>query len=278
MVRWMRETEYPGLSASTRKAHGDGDAEVEGQDPVGQVHHQAHVVLDQDDGDVQLFADVEDEPSHVPGLLDVHARDRLVQEEHLRFHGQGPSQLHPLLDPVRQQAHGKLPVCLDLEEVDDLFDDPPLAHLAASGPARVDQSRECPVAHVQVAAEHQVVEHCQVVEELDVLERPSHAQPGDVVGLHPHQPVAEELDGSSLRAIQPGQAVEQRRLPGAVGTDDGEQFPPRHLERHVSEGLDPREPEIQVVHLQNRLALGQVDPAGEHLRKRPQVSHRFRRL
>src|SRR6266545_157949 len=71
-----------------RRAGGDGHAEVDGHDPVGEVHHYAHVVLDHDHRNVQLVADVEDEPRHVLGLLEVHAGDRLVEQQQLRLRRQ----------------------------------------------------------------------------------------------------------------------------------------------------------------------------------------------
>jgi hypothetical protein len=52
-------------------------------DPVGDVHDQPHVVLDEDHRDPQLVLDVEDEPGHVLGLLEVHTRHRLVEQQQL---------------------------------------------------------------------------------------------------------------------------------------------------------------------------------------------------
>src|SRR5690348_16504842 len=69
---------------------------VERHDPIRDVHHHAHVVLDQRDGGSELVVDAEDEAAHVLLLLDVHARHRLVQEQELGLGGQGAGQLHPL--------------------------------------------------------------------------------------------------------------------------------------------------------------------------------------
>jgi hypothetical protein len=134
------------------RADGDGDAEVEGQHPVRQVHDHAHVVLDQDHGQRQLLPDVEDEPGHVLGLLDVHARHGLVQQQQLRLHGQGPTELDPLVDAVGQDPDRQLAVALDLQEVDDVLDHPPVADLLAPGPAKPQQGRGDAVADVEVAA------------------------------------------------------------------------------------------------------------------------------
>ena len=120
---------------------GDPDAEVEHQHALGDVHDQAHVVLDEDHGDPELLADVEDEPGHVLGLLEVHAGDRLVEEQQLGIHGQRPAELDALLEPVRQQRHRVLAPLLDLEEVDDVLDLATVLDLLPAWPGPTTASR-----------------------------------------------------------------------------------------------------------------------------------------
>ena len=122
-------------------AGGDRDPEVHHHHPVGEVHHQAHVVLDHDHRDVQLVADVEDVAGGVLGLLEVHAGHRLVEQQQLGLHRQRPAELDALLDAVRQQAHGLLAPLLDLEEVDDLLDDRAVGELLPAAPGRATRTR-----------------------------------------------------------------------------------------------------------------------------------------
>src|SRR5207247_6919403 len=61
---------------------GDLAAVVEHGHAVGDVHHDAHVVLDQRDRGAELAVDVADEARHVFLLLDVHAGPRLVAPMH----------------------------------------------------------------------------------------------------------------------------------------------------------------------------------------------------
>jgi hypothetical protein len=105
---------------------------------------------------------------------------------------------------------------------------------------------------VQVAAEEQVVEHGEVFEQLDVLEGPGQAGPGDAVRLQPGQVAAVEADAALLGPVQARQAVEQRGLAGAVGADDGEQLARPDLEAHRAEGPDAGEAQVQVVDPQQR--------------------------
>src|SRR5207244_1001632 len=49
-----------------------------------------------------------------------------------------------------------------------------------------------------------------------------------------------------------GDHVEERRLPRAVGADDADDLPVRHLEREVGQGTDPAERPGDVAHLEER--------------------------
>ena len=76
----------------------------------------------------------------------------------------------PLLDAVRQQADREPPPLGELEEVDDLLDGPAVGPFVAPGLADPREGCEHAVRVMVVPAEHQVVEHGQVGEQLDVLE------------------------------------------------------------------------------------------------------------
>src|SRR5512143_1007501 len=66
-----------------RRPVGDLLAEGEHRDPVGHVHHHAHVVLDHDHRRAPVLVDVEDEARHVLLLLGVHPGHGLVEEQEL---------------------------------------------------------------------------------------------------------------------------------------------------------------------------------------------------
>ena len=254
----------------------DGCAEVDDHHPVGEVHHEAHVVLDEDHGHAQLVADVEDEPGHVLGLLDVHPGDGLVEEQELGLHRERAAQLDALLDAVGQQADGALAVGLDLEEVDDLLDGRAVGQLLLERPADERQRAEHPVAHVGVAAEHEVVEHGQVGEQLDVLERARHAQAGDLVRLLADQVVAVEGHAAFLRLVDARQHVEDRGLAGAIGADDREELALADLEADAVDRGDAREPQHDVADVDDRRAVAGVD--GRFRGGAGHDSHRLRRL
>src|SRR5659263_374099 len=116
-----------------------------------------------------------------------------------------------------------------------------------------------------VSAEHQVLLdrlHCG---QGDVLECPGHPQPGDLVRPQPGELSVTELHTAFGRPVNPGQDVETRRLPGAVGTDDGVNGPGGDGEAHPVQRLDAGEAHSDVAYRQ----LGYVDaiarlPLGRH--------------
>src|SRR5919108_1954392 len=235
-----------------RRAQRNASAEVERKDAVGQIHDDSHVVLDEDHRDGELLTDVEDEPRHVFGLLEVHAGDGLVEEKELGLHRQRASQLDALLDAVRQKADRLLPVLLDLEEIDELLDDSPVADLISLGSSGVDERRQRSVTDVDVPAEHQIVEHSEVLEELDVLEHARHAAARDVLGSIVQDVLAEEVDVAAVGSVEAGQTIQQRRLPGPVRTNNRKELVLIDVERDVDEGLDPGERQRDLLGAQDR--------------------------
>jgi hypothetical protein len=63
--------------------------------------------------------------------------------------------------------------------------------------------------------------------------------------------VAEE-QLSPRRIVDPADEVEDRRLPGAIGPDDGEDLARLHLEAHPVERLDPAEVDGELARREER--------------------------
>src|SRR3954449_351915 len=80
-----------------RRAVADLLAVIEHDDAVGDVHHHAHVVLDQHDGRAVVVVDVEDEAAHVLLLFDVHPGHWLIEQQDGRFGGERTAELDALL-------------------------------------------------------------------------------------------------------------------------------------------------------------------------------------
>src|SRR5574338_372298 len=102
LLRAQVGLDHPGIALDRRgRPLGDLLAEHEHHDVFAGAHHQAHVVLDEEDGDAAR-ADPADEPHQLVGLLLVHPPGRLVEDEELRVGRQRPGDLQPALVAVRQ--------------------------------------------------------------------------------------------------------------------------------------------------------------------------------
>jgi hypothetical protein len=151
-----------------------------------------------------------------------------------------------------QQADREAPPLLDLEEVDEVLHDGPVLELLALGPPAEPQGGGGAVADVGVPAEHQVVHDREVLEQLDVLERPGHAHLGDVVRRAAEDVLAEEAHLALLGSVHAREHVEDRGLAGAVGPDDREQLVLADLEVAPVDRLDAGEGQVDVAELHDR--------------------------
>ena len=97
-----------------RGTAGNELTEIEHRDMVGNVHHHAHVVLDQQDGHAALFLQVKNEARHVLCFLAVHPSDGLIKHQNFGAHGQGAGQFNPFLQAIRQRSHALVADVVDL--------------------------------------------------------------------------------------------------------------------------------------------------------------------
>src|SRR5258705_2761930 len=232
------------------RAVGDLAPVVEHDHAVGDVHHHAHVVLDERHGGPELAVDVEDEAAHVLLLLDVHAGHGLVQQQELRLGGQGPRQVHALLQAVGQRAGRRLADGLDLQEVDDALDGGAVGQLLRARRAPPERVGEDVAAHLEQPARHDVVEHAHALEEGDVLERARDAERGHVGRRQVRALLAGEPDAALERVIEAADDVEERGLAGAVGADDGQDLAALDLEAHLVQRHQRAEAHADGLHFQ----------------------------
>src|SRR5437867_5034400 len=99
---------------------------------------------------------------------------------------------------------------------------------------------------------HEVVEHAHPLEQGHVLEGAGDAEDGDV-GRRKVRPVsAVENDPSLVGVVEPADHVEQRRLAGAVWTDDGEDLAAADLDAHLAQRDERAEADADAPHLEER--------------------------
>ena len=186
-------------------------------DPVGDVAHHVHVVLDEEHG-----AAVVPQRLHVTEqrLLErgVHPGHRLVEHHQLRVGHQRAGHLEELA-----LAAGELPgeVLALLDQQEPL--EQGVGALGVVGllavPHRLEHGAEKRLAPLAGRADPHVLDDRELREHLGQLEGADHAHPGDLVRRDLVQARAVERPVAAVGAVEPGEQVEEGGLAGAVRPD-----------------------------------------------------------
>src|SRR6185437_15203831 len=218
-----------------RRAVGDLLAELQRHHLVRYAHHQAHVMLDQQDAELELLADRDQQRGQLVHLAVVEAARRLVEQQQLRLANQRPRQLDPLLRAEGQRRHRHVGHILEVQQVQQamkLLVRPTLLgphDRQAQGVA--DEARMRKV----VAADQHVVAHAQGAEQGEVLKGATDPEVDELVARGAGQLAALEQDLAFAVAIDAADAVEQRGLAGAVRPDQAADLPLPDIERDTVE-------------------------------------------
>ena len=153
-----------------RRALGDDAAVVEHADALADAHDQAHVVLDEHHGDLELVADFDDAVHQFLGLVGVHARGRLVQQKQRGVRGQRAHDLQAPLRAVGQRAGLGGGHVLHIENGQQLQRPLVLLFLLFPEARQAEDAGKHAVGHLVVQADAHVVLHAHVAKEADVLE------------------------------------------------------------------------------------------------------------
>src|SRR5207253_9037789 len=107
-------------------------------------------------------------------------------------------------------------------------------------------TREHARAEMDVTADLHVVEDAHAPEQGDVLERARDPQLGPLMRFQTRDVAAAEHDPSAGRRVDAADAIENARLAGAVGADDGEELAGVDLEAHPGQGGHAAKAQAQV--------------------------------
>ena len=222
-----------------RLALGDLLAVVEHPDVLGHAHDDLHVVLDQEDRQVLLLAELVHELGEPLGLLRVHAGRGLVEQQQLRVGRERPRDLHAALVAVGQVRRASARAGRSSAPRTRASRAPSRATSTSSrrtlGVRRIEPNRPgaaCARAEPTITFSRR--RHRR--EQADVLERARHA--GSAVirsGRRPVTSCAVEQDPAGRRLVEPGEHVEEGRLAGAVRADDRDDRLRRDVDRHVAD-------------------------------------------
>ena len=109
---------------------------IEDRDAVGQAHHEADVVLDEDDRRAETTTNRADELRHLRLVLHGHAGERLVEEEEVRLGDCSAREFDALLNAVRQRADQAIAIGLQVKQIERFVG--PAARLGYFGTGAAD--------------------------------------------------------------------------------------------------------------------------------------------
>ena len=194
-------------------------------------------MLDEHDGHAEFLMDVPDVPQHLLDLTGIESGGYLVQQQQFGVGRQRSGHRHALLGGDREFADEDAGEFGQVQQAQHGF------RLFEGG---------APGGGAQEAAHHHVVLHGEVSGGSVNLEGPRHAAPCDLVGGELGDILTVEADGSRGGRVMPGEAVEERGLARAVGTDEAQHLPGVERKRNVLVGPQPSEVLGESVDLQQR--------------------------
>ena len=211
---------------------------VEHGDALGETDDDLHAVLDEEDRLALLAMHRADQRREAVHVLSRDAGHRLVQQDHVGFAREHHGELQLALVTVRERSRGP------------------------RGPIREPHPRERPRCTVECRSERvgptpdperpsqaclgcepDVLERAEPREDARDLERPPEPRTAATRRRTRGDVLPPQLDPAGRRWDEPRDEVEQRRLPGAVRPDDGDQLAGPGLERHILD--DARTADVQ---------------------------------
>src|SRR3954469_19604361 len=215
-------------------------AVVEHHHAIAHVHHQAHIVLDQQHR-YATRANGRDELAQGNAFGGVHACRGLVQRKQLRVGRESPRDFQPPLVAIRQAAGGVVCPCPDAHVAEKLERARLDCTLLGQRRARLAHGADDAGAGAHVAADHNVLQRRQVREQANVLEGSRDASGGDAVGREAGDVACAEREAAVVGGVHPSGEVEQGGLAGTVRANQAEDFGRLNVEGNLAQGLEATE-------------------------------------
>src|SRR5712691_4645526 len=237
------------------QAFGDLHAVVHNDDAIRDLHHQRHVVLDEEDRQPAV-AHRADEARDLDPLIWVHAVRGFVEQQQLGARRQCASHLGAAAVRVGEAERRIIEPRLEplAEEIDrgmDLRLGGPLGPKRA-GPEgyRSQHAASRPV----VRPQQDVLPYGQLRKHPDVLEGTGHPLVGDAMRRQPDEFPAEQADGSCGWPQDAGDQVEDRGLTGTVRPHEADDLALVDVDIEAVDGCESAKSASQAADLQGRLA------------------------
>ncbi len=175
---------------------------------------------DEEGRGADLDLDAADLVAQLHAHLGVERRERLVEQEDRRLDRQRPGEGHPLLLAAGELVGVAVGVDAETDQLEHVV-----------GPLAAGRA----VATAQLEAEGDVVAHCQVREQAVGLEDHPHVA---LVGRHPGEVLAADLDAAGRRLVEAGQDAQCRGLAAARRAEQGHELAGGEMEGESVERAD----------------------------------------
>ena len=219
---------------------------------VRDPHDQFHVVLHQDHG-LAGQAHLADEAGNLGGLFGVEAGHRLIQQGEPRLGDEGPGHLQALLVAIRQDCRRQPRLVGQAEGIQGLQGGEPEAALPVAQTGKAEQGLAQGVAGQGGQAAEDVVQNREAGKEAQVLEGAGDPQTGDAVSRQAGDIDAVKENFTAIGPDNPGEAVDQGGLAGAVRPDEGRNLAFCGPETNLREGRQAPEMLAEAGDLQKRV-------------------------
>src|SRR6202051_5117136 len=208
---------------------------------VADAHHQAHIVLDQQDRYAAGFQ-VRDRTKQFHAFGHVHAGRRFIEQQHVRFRRERSRNLQQSLLGVRQLCS---PIIGTAAEADDLqrlsravLD---LRFILLLTGILCDDAKQG-YWRVARAGNLDVFDRAQVIENPDGLKCTGKPKPCDSMWLKSEQLLAVDLNRTSIGMRGAAECIEQCGLAGSVRSDDRQDNAARNVEIDTIQRDEATEP------------------------------------
>src|SRR3954454_15856172 len=199
-----------------------------------------------------LIANPANEGAQVADLAVIEPAGRFVQQQQLRLRREGASQLDPLAGAERQARRRAGRHWLKIEQAKQRPGGLGQRRLVAPRPGQPQGVADEIAPAACVAADADVVEHRLRREQRQVLEGAADADLGDTMRRPVDDRAAFKQNIAAVRRVEAADAVEQRRLAGAVRADQPEDLPRLDREGDTVEGDDAAEAKRDLANFEQR--------------------------
>src|SRR6185503_3564852 len=196
---------------------------------------------DPDDRDRELVLDPQDVARKVLALVAREACGGLVEQQHRWLHRERAREADDFLDAERKLVDAAMPIALEVGEFEHFFDRAAVMAFRRARAGEREPFGNEPRRDPRMPGDEQILDDAEVREELAVLEGSRNAESRDLVRARARDLRVAEENSPAGRPIQAADAIQHRRLAGAVRADQRQKLAGARLEAHLVQHAEAAE-------------------------------------